>query len=524
MPESQAELRTPATGGAVHHASTQVTAPPIAPTEIDRPVHSSNSGVDKALSGLFGRDALYMGLWAAQVFGAALVTPLVTRLMPQSQFGVLATANAVMQVLSVLAAVGLSTAIQRQYATGGAVAARKLLTLAVTGALLVGALFYLTGPLWSRALGFAEFGTVLKLVIVWGCTGAVTNCALGYLRSQDRLLRFSVVSLLQSVVAEAASLILVAGWHGPGAQLFVVGQVLAQIAAMALALVMAVPLVPGRKDLPLVVGALRFGLPLVPSALSTFVLSAANRLVLQKYLGASPVGAFQLAYNVGSAPMLLLGVLSTAWLPRLFGLRANKAQVLATSRNAIYRLLPAIVLGMAVGGPVLLRVWAPASYHPDDLRLTLVLIVISAVPYAGGLAATRTLLVSGRTGSVASSNILAACLNLALNFILVPHLELVGAAVSTFIAYTFLWVALLVRANKALPIPSAPRILPLLLVVACAAAFAAVALPVGGGFLIGRVLVAIAALGWLAMIIRGIRSGAHPEPDVARMPSPPQIL
>ncbi len=479
----------------------------------------STSTVDRALSGLFGRDALYMGLWAAQIFGAALVTPLVTRLMPQDQFGTLATANAVMQVLSVLAGIGLSTAIQRSYATGGAAAARKLLTVAAAGSLAVATLFYLTGPLWSRALGFADFTPVLKLVVVWGATGALTNCALALIRSQDRLLRFGVVSLLQSVVAEAASLLLVAGGTGSGAQLFVVGQVVAQFLAMSTALVLAAPLLPRRADRPLVASAFRFGLPLVPSALSTFVLSVADRLVLQSSLGAAPVGAYQLAYNVGSAPMLLLGVLSTAWLPRLFGLGSDKAHILATSRTAIYRLLPAIVLGMAAGGPVLLRLWAPASYHPDDLRLTLMLIVLSAVPYAGGLAATRTLLVSGRTGAVATGNILAAVLNLALNFVLVPHLQLVGSALATLLAYTALWIALLVQSHRVLPIASSPRGLTVTLLVACGLALAAAALPVGGGFLVGRLLLAAVALGWLLHIIRGIRRGTGTPPS--RTPTAP---
>ena len=474
----------------------------------------SNPG--QVLSGLFGRDALYMGLWAAQIFGAALVTPMVTRLMPQDQFGTLATANAVMQVLSVLSGIGLSTAIQRHYATGGAIVARKLLGVAVLGSLVLGIAFFATGPVWSRACGFADFDFVLKMVVVWGATGALTNCALALLRSQDRLLRFGIVSLLQSVVAEVSSLLLVAGRHGNGAQMFVLGQMLAQIAALAVGLVLSIPLLPRRRDLPMVGKALAFALPLVPSALSIFVLSVANRLVLQKYLGPSPVGAYQLAYNVGSAPILLLGVLSTAWLPRLFGLGSDRAQILAISRDAVYRLLPAIVLGMAVGGPVLLRIWAPPSYHPDDLRGTLMLIVISALPYSGVMAANRALMISGRTGAVAACNILAAVLNLLLTFALVPRLELVGAALAALIAYTLLWVALLICSNRALPLPPAPRTVRGLMLASASMAVAAAALPVGGGFLIGRLLLTLVALFWLMSIVVGVRRSASPRGKHAR--------
>lgn len=515
-------LRTPPTSGSAEDPDEGSRSSAPAGTPTGTAVHSANSNVNSALTGMFGRDALYMGLWAAQIFGAALVTPLVTRLMPQDQFGVLATANSVMQILSYLAGMGLSVAIQRQYATKNAAAANKLLFVAGVASVVVAALFYLTGPLWSRALGFADFSTVLKLVVVWGGTGALTNCALALLRSQDRLLRFGIVSLVQSVVAEAASLVLVARFDGSGAQLFVLGQVGAQVAALILGLAMARPSIPSPKDFPMVTAALRFALPLVPSSLSTFVLNVSDRLVVQKFLGASPVGAYQLAYNVGSAPMLLLGVLSTAWLPRMFGLAADRGQVLAASRNATYQMLPAITVGMAIGGPVLLRLWAPASYRPDDLRLTLVLIIISAIPFAGGLAAMRALLVGGRSGAVAVCNGMAAAVNLGLNFILVPHLELVGAALSTLIAYTLLWVALL-HANKSLPIPSAPRILPLSLAAACVVALVAAVLPVGGAFFVGRLVLAVLAVGWLWRVIQKIRQGAQPEADAYRLPEAPLL-
>jgi hypothetical protein len=49
------------------------------------------------VSGLFGRDMVYLASWAGQVVLAAALTPLATRFMPASQFGRTAAALAVMR-------------------------------------------------------------------------------------------------------------------------------------------------------------------------------------------------------------------------------------------------------------------------------------------------------------------------------------------------------------------------------------------------------------------------------------------
>jgi hypothetical protein len=106
----------------------------------------------------------------------------------------------------------------------------------------------------------------------------------------------------------------------------------------------------------------------------------------------------------------------------------------------------------------------------------------------------------------------------------VPHLQLVGSALATLLAYTALWIALLVQSNKVLPISSAPRVLPLSLLAACAVAVGAAALPVGGAMMILRLAVALLALAWLLRIVQSIRSGAGAESDVARMPTAPEMV
>lgn len=460
-----------------------------------------------ALTGLFGRDALFMASWAGQLVIAAVATPFVTRVMPREEFGLVASSTAVMQVLFVLAGAGLATAIQRAYGHGRHADARKLLTVALIVGALVGLLAHVTGPAWSQALGFPGYGPVLWLAVVWAGAGAVTNCSLALLRSEDRLVPFVVVGGVQSLVAAGVSVVLVATLVSPAAQLFLVGMTLAQVAAMTLGIAFALPAVPWFNDRRMVADSLRFSLPLVPAALSTFVLTAGDRLVIQRVLGPDAVGGYQIAYNIGSLPILVLGLLSTAWLPRLFALATERAAVLAASRDAVYRLLVPVILGMAAAGPVVLRIWAPPSYRPDLLVTTLLIVVVSIIPEASSASATRTLVTSGRTATVAVANGSAAAINVALNLFLVPRLGLAGAALATFLSLGALWLALRTAARRALVLDPPPaRLLATLWACALLSLVTAIA-PVGGPFLVVRLAAGALALVWLLRRVRAITRG-----------------
>jgi O-antigen/teichoic acid export membrane protein len=459
-----------------------------------------DDNVDRALRGLFGRDSLYMLIWGIQIVGAALVTPIVTRVMDTAEFGGVAAAYAVMQVTFVVAGLGLSTAIQRQYAgSDGPARARRLLSLALAAALLVIVVLDTTGSLWSAQLGFGSYEGAVRLAVIWAGISAVTNSALALLRSMDRLLVFSCVSLLQSVAAEAASLGLVTT-VSPTATMFVLGQLAAQTLALGLALLYLRPALLRRTHSALVRTSLAYGLPLVPAVLSTFVLSAADRFIVQDQLGPSELARYQIAYNIGSMPLLLIGVLSNAWLPRIFALERTRerAAVLAASRDSLYALLIPVVLGLSIGSPLMLRIWAPERYRPDELLLVTALVIVAVLPYTAGMTATRALLAQGHTRWIAGMTLVAAVANVLLNLILVPRYELVGSALATLLAYLLLQRLLVLRPRAVAPIPPTSRTRVLALTGVALAALLASELPTSGLGMVLRSVAVLATVAWFA--------------------------
>jgi O-antigen/teichoic acid export membrane protein len=476
------------------------------------------------MSGLFGRDTIYLATWVLQIVAAAGVTPFVTRLLGPGEFGPVAAATAVMQVLFVLAGCGLQVAVQRWYAEpGGHVAAARLLTLGIGVSVAVTAVAVATGPLWSRPLGFSSFDTDLLIAVLWAGASAVTAAGLALLRSQDRLLGFASASLMQSVVSEGLSLGLVA-WHSDTSETYLLGHLVAQLLAVAVVLRATPPRWLRRRDLPLARAGLAYGLPLVPAALGAFVLNAADRLMVQGYLGEVEVARYQVAYNIGSLPMLVLTALTTVWLPRFFAVSddGERRAVLAASRAALQRLLAPVLVGMSVTSPLVLQVWASAEYRPLDLTLVTAVVIVSAVPFTAVQSATRDLLTRSATKAVAWSTVLAAVANVALNVLLIPAMGITGAALATFLAYAVQHVLLLVATGWSPdhgigPWPSVQ------LALAGGLAFAVLPLPTDTGGLALRTVVGLACLAWFVRVLRAVAAPAAREEAAPESSTPPDL-
>lgn len=471
----------------------------------DEVSETDRATVDAEVKGLFGRDSAFTALWALQLVLAAGLTPLNTRVLGPAEFGHVTAAIAVMQVVMIVAGFGIQTAAQRAYASQGRAAAQRLLMLCLVTALAVTALADVTERWWAGALGFDGYHGVVRLAVVWAGLAAVTSTALGLLRSEDRLGGFLVLSLLQSVVAEglAVGLSLTVSAR---AETFVWGEVVGQVLAAVVGLLLVPPRMFGPRHRVMLVGAMAFALPLVPAALSQFVLGASDRFLVQQHLGPTAVARYGVAYNLGSMPMILLDVLDSIWLPRLFGFGDAhlRSSVVAASRDALYRLLAPMTLGLALGMPVVLLLWAPSSFRPEDLTLLSCVVVVSAVPYAAALSLSRSLLAQGRSRVVAVAALVAAVANVGLNLLLIPVLDLLGAAVATLLAFALMQWVLLVASRGAAAVPRPPSRIQALVAASSAAVVLVGLLPTTPPVLVARGVLVLVCLGWFVAVAAGL--------------------
>jgi O-antigen/teichoic acid export membrane protein len=224
---------------------------------------------------------------------------------------------------------------------------------------------------------------------------------------------------------------------------------------------------------------------------------------VQHYLGHAPVARYAVASNVGGIPTIVLEMLATTWMPRIFAARNDGALVrsLALSRDALLVLLVPTVAGLSLCSPLLLGAWAPASFRPNGLLLIVALTATAAFPFAEASSHQRILMRCGRTRAVALAAAGAAVCNLVLNVLLIPLIGVTAPGVATLASFVFMDLLLGRASRHQLAIaPSSWRLL--VDVALCfAVSYGVVLLPVSTPFLIARgllaagcSLVAIAAL------------------------------
>jgi O-antigen/teichoic acid export membrane protein len=464
-------------------------------TDFSQPVAVTDAAQEEsaAVSGLFGRDMVYLAFWGLQIVLAAALTPVTTRLMGRTEFGQASAAVAVMQLLNCLFSFSLYTAVQRAYAReGGEENARRLVTLAIVLSIVTGAIAYGTGRWWCPAIGLGPFPSVIRYAVLWSVMGAITAPALGLIRSRDQLRGFVLASTAQSIFAQALALALVIFVQATASE-YILGQLIGEVVTAMIALLIVRPRLLSRVHLPMLTDSLRFSSALIPAMIAAFVFNASDRIVIHADLGPSPLSRYTVAANIGGFSVVLLELVNMVWMPRMFAIKdiETRRNVLGTSRDGLYMLSIAFVIAIVAASPALLWLWAPSSYQPRTLLLVTALVAAGALPYADTMIYTQVLTVSGRTKAVAVSAAGASLLNLALNLALVPSLGIDGSAGISCFCYGVGAVRSRIAAGSDGP-PVNRRALAML-IGGMAVCIASAAAPPYGVALVVRLLIAAAA-------------------------------
>jgi O-antigen/teichoic acid export membrane protein len=469
---------------------------------------------------MFGRDSLYMVASSLNLLAGVLVTPVMTRVLGLHQYGIFAADLALLYVLYYTANLGLNIGIQRLFSQeDGERRSRNLLAASLVIVFAITTVVYLTGPLWSPHLGFGDFPLSTRLTTVWSGFFAMTWICLAVLRCNERLLVFATVCLMQSIVGVGAGTVYAFFNHRLATEVLTVA-IIVQAAAVVLSLSTITPHWRGVYDLRTVRTTLSFSIPIVPLQISTFVLSASDRFIILRDLGPGPTGRYQVAYTLSAVGISMLTFLNLAWLPRIFAIKDPhaRAAVLAHSRDGLYRLLVPVTLGIALGGPIALRIWAPPSFRTESLVPVILLVVTSTIPVCTSFVHSRLMLSEGRSGIVAIVTVVAALANIGLNLALVPHLGINGSALATLVTYTALAVGMASFSRLLLRLPRPPLLLWAQLAGTVALIFATGPIPTHGAGAVVR-LIGVVVLGGVAVrILRVLQKSGESEAREAAAP------
>jgi O-antigen/teichoic acid export membrane protein len=404
---------------------------------------------------LLARGSIYTLATALQLSGALIVLPAITRLLSPDEYGVVALAVVIQQLLAFAGGLGLSSVVTRDYfiEDRGPEVARKLVSTTLIPATALVVVAEVTGPEWSKIFSDLEYGTALRIAVFSALPMAVVLSCQGLLRAADRAGAYVFLAVLCGVGGQAIGLLCLIALDG-GPIAFIAGLCSSVAVAAAAGLVLTGAIRFSVPDRQVVREALAIGAPTVMHNLAGYLLAFGNRIVIERVAGVGSVGRYQVAYGVGGAVIYLIQAVNNAWAPLVFGAGDERRwRTLADTTGALSLVTGLVVGGLALAAPLALIVAAPSDYDPEELAPVCALIALSAVPFVAYLAGSHIVFWRGRTTVLAWATPVSAALNLALVAVLVPPLGLEGAGLASIAGYSLLALCVRWRAQGMAEVP-----------------------------------------------------------------------
>ena len=193
---------------------------------------------------------------------------------------------------------------------------------------------------------------------------------------------------------------------------------------------------------------LKFSAPLVPSSLAFWVLNSANSFFLLYYFGKAEVGLYAVGVSIGAFLMLFTTAFQQAWGPFAFSIIKDKdAKDVYASVFGIYAILASILLLFSVLfiPEILVLLTTPKFYSASWVAtLMSINVIVASFSYIANLG----LNIVKTNKPYARAVFMAAGLNLVLNFVIVPHLGMLGSALSVVISQSIVPVYLFYKSQQ----------------------------------------------------------------------------
>lgn len=458
------------------------------------------------------RDAVVYG--ASTVLTRAvslLVVPIYTRILSPAEYGAIDILSIFGNLITLTVALEIGQAVARFLPDAESDSDRSRL---VSTATIFGVVAYsgfatvallLLGPLRDLLVGEGASTTavVMAITAIWAI--GVFQLVQNVLRFLIRPGAFTIASLLFSIGGLAVGVVLVVFLDAGVAGVFAgqtVGGLVGSVAAIWFARGLYRPIF-STAALRQMLG---FSIPLVPASVGVFVTLYIDRIALNQLSSLAAVGIFGIGYRLGSVVSLILIGVQMALMPIIYQRYRDPSTPMELAR--VFRVFVAFALlvgmSLSIWAPEILRVFTTPEYYA---AAAVVPLLTPAVLLANMYVFMPGLAIAKQTRTIGLITIGGAVLNTTLNLLLIPVLDVRGAALATLVSAAAIFVAYVRTSQRTYPVPH--RWGPLLIAVAAYVPLVWVgvsAVPMSVAGLLVKVGVT-ATLAWIVIATRLVTRG-----------------
>lgn len=365
-----------------------------------------------------------------------LLLPVFTRLLSTSSYGIVSTYNSWVTIMTVV--VGLQLYLTLRSAYSDYQNRLSAYCSAVDGLCIVSFLFFVVAALVADRV-FHVFGSDFPVTLVYLCLGhALVASILNVERQKEMMaleyVRRTALLTLPNLIAALLGIAIIASFPKTD-YMGRIGSNFAVHAIFGLA-ILFVHFRRGRAFFDKEIWKYGMGLsfPLIFHGLACDVLGSVDRTMITAFRSAAETGIYSVAYTLGMAIKVVTASVEAAWVP-WFTAKMNaghRDEVRMVAKRYVL-VVSALCIAAMLCLPEILKLFSSREYW-DGIWLIPPIALASFTTFLYSISVDVEYY-SKATKAIAVNTIIAAGVNLLLNWLLIPKYGAVAAAYTTVVSY-----------------------------------------------------------------------------------------
>jgi len=388
--------------------------------------------------GLLTANLIYAMGNAANSAALFLLVPYLVNVLTPEEYGVWALLEIAIQFLNMLTLAGLEVGLMREYwflADGEErtrLAGSVLFTVTLWGGVLFAigtALVLISG---TPSFPGAPRAFIWALGISW--VEAVFYIFLTLFRIREHAILYVMLSVGRMVLFMGVAIGFVQLGYGLSGALF--GRLSGTLLMLIPAIILGFRYISPHIDRKHLIPVIRYGLPLFPTNLASYVLFGSDRYVLQHFATLEDVAVYTFAYKLAAVlDVLITRPFAIDWAPRRFKIATQRDAPSQYARILLFYLWAAVAFSLLIIAltPLFYRWLAPQEYWPGMKVVPVIL--LAYLIYGLSYPLNIGIMLKDRTHYLPMIGWIAAAVCLGLNFWWIPAFGMWGAAWATVVAY-----------------------------------------------------------------------------------------
>lgn len=374
------------------------------------------------------------------------LVPIYTAVLSTYEYGVVDLTSTVITIAVPLATLNICEAVMRFALDKDA--DKDKITQVGTNVYLIGCVIaILVIPICSFFENLSSYSVLIYLYLIAMAGSQLYLCDL---RGKELLFQYSIGNILQTLLVAVFNIIFLIVF-----KMGVAGYFMAYTIASFITMIYALVIGKGYKtfqlkkiDRPLFKSMAKYSVVLIPNSFMWWIMNSSDRIMVSAMVGVAANGIYAISYKLPSIVSIAASVFNQAWSYSAIKEEGAKDETKFNNSILVYLISVSMLLGIVLCTFIkpFLKIYVSDAYY-EAWKYTPFLIIGCVYMTLGSFMATSYTVHKDSFGFLFSA-MFGAIFNIAFNYVLIPHIQVYGAALATCVSYILVFVFRLVHTRK----------------------------------------------------------------------------